>query len=173
MEDIYQYQLPEVADDARLFLWTVAAIPEEATSTMRAWGFRPAAELIWVKPTANGKLWFGMGRTVRGAHERCMIGVRCKPEVLSRSVRSDFAAKRGQRSEKPEEFYQIVEKLSPGPYLELFGLRLREGWTVLGYEVEAQSSFQGLNTRITYLGKTEYPGGVYSRWAEIQWNSPR
>ena len=39
MEDIYQYQLPEVADDARLFLWVVAAMPEEATSTMRAWGY--------------------------------------------------------------------------------------------------------------------------------------
>ena len=64
MEDIYRYQLPEVADDARLFLWVVAAMPEEATSTMRAWGFRPAGELIWVKLTAKGKPWFGMGRTV-------------------------------------------------------------------------------------------------------------
>ncbi len=36
MEDICEYQLPEVADDARLFLWTVAAMPEEGYSTMRA-----------------------------------------------------------------------------------------------------------------------------------------
>ena len=49
MEEIYKYQLSEVADDARLFLWVVAAMPEEATSTMSAWGFRPAGELIWVK----------------------------------------------------------------------------------------------------------------------------
>ena len=137
MEDIYQYQLPEVADDSRLFLWTVAAMPEEAIHTMTAWGFRPVCELIWVKLTARGNPWFGMGHTVRGAHERCIIGVRGRPKVLSRSVRSVFTAKAGAHSEKPEEFYQLVEDLSPGPYLELFGRRQREGWTVLGNELDS------------------------------------
>ena len=65
-----------------------------------------------------------------------MIGVRGKPLVLSRSVRSVFTAKAGRHSEKPEEFYQIVEELSPGPYLELFGRRQRQGWTVLGNELD-------------------------------------
>ena len=136
MEDICGYPLPEVADDARLFLWTVAAMPEEGYSTMRAWGFRPVCELIWVKLTSGGKSWFGMGHTVLGAHERCIIGVRGRPKVLSRSVRSIFTAQAGRHSEKPEEFYRIVEELSPGPYLELFGRRRREGWTVLGNELD-------------------------------------
>ncbi len=136
MEDIYQYQLPEVADDARLFLWAVAAMPEEAIHTMTAWGFRPVCELIWVKLTSGGKPWFGMGRTVREANERCIIGVRGRPKMLSRSVRSVFTAKAGPHSEKPGAFYQLVEELSPGPYLELFGRRQRQGWTVLGSELE-------------------------------------
>ena len=59
-----------------------------------------------------------------------------KLEVLFRSVRSVFTAKGGDHSEKPEEFYQIVGELSPGPYLELFGRRRREGWTVLGNELD-------------------------------------
>ena len=135
IEAICDYQLPEIADDSRLFLWTVAAMGEEGYSTMRAWGFRPVSELIWYKETKNGKAWFGMGRTVRAAHERCIIGVRGKPPVLSHSIRSVFMAEAGRHSEKPEAFYQLVEELSPGPYLELFGRRHRQGWTVLGSEL--------------------------------------
>lgn len=137
MTDIYDYELPDVARDARLFLWTVAAMPEDGFKTMRSWGFRPTCEIIWVKQTSGGKVWFGMGHTVRAAHERRIIGVRGRPEVLSRSVRSVLHAKAGRHSEKPEEFYKLVEALSPGPYLELFGRAERAGWTVLGDEVEA------------------------------------
>lgn len=46
-----------------------------------------------------------------------------------------FEAKAGRHSEKPDEFYGIVEELSPGSYLELFGRRTREGWTVVGDQV--------------------------------------
>lgn len=123
------------ADDSRLFLWSVAAMAEEGYATLRAWGYRPVGELIWQKLTKTGKPWFGMGRTVRATHERCLIGVRGRPELLSRSVRSLFSARVGRHSEKPDEFFEIVEQLSPGPYLELFGRRLREGWTVVGDQV--------------------------------------
>ena len=58
--------------------------------------------------------------------------------MLCRSVWSVFSAKAGRHSEKPEEFYRIVEELSPGPYLELFGRKRREGWTVLGNELVVQ-----------------------------------
>ena len=77
-----------------------------------------------------------MGRTVRGSHETCLIAVRGKPPVLSKSIRSIFDAPVGKHSEKPEAFYEIVEQLSPGPYLELYARRQREGWTCLGDEVE-------------------------------------
>ena len=35
---------------------------------------------------------------------------------------------------KPEEFFDIVEKVSPGPYLELFARRQRPGWETWGDE---------------------------------------
>jgi N6-adenosine-specific RNA methylase IME4 len=76
-----------------------------------------------------------MGRTVRAEHETCLIGVRGKPETLDKSVRSTFEAVVGRHSEKPEEFYTIVETLRAGPYAELFSRKTREGWTCLGNEV--------------------------------------
>ena len=48
-----------------------------------------------------------------------------------------FSLRRGQ-SQKPNELYEIAEKLIPnGYYLELFGRRnnLRKGWITLGDEL--------------------------------------
>jgi N6-adenosine-specific RNA methylase IME4 len=41
----------------------------------------------------------------------------------------------GKHSEKPEAFQDLVEQVSPGPYLELFARRRRLGWDVWGNEV--------------------------------------
>jgi N6-adenosine-specific RNA methylase IME4 len=58
-------------------------------------------------------------------------------EVTANDVNvSGLSAKVGRHSEKPEEFYKIVEELSAGPYLELFARRRRPGWTCIGDEVD-------------------------------------
>ena len=41
-----------------------------------------------------------------------------------------------EHSHKPEEQYAIIERCSPGPYLELFARRKRPGWHSWGNEVE-------------------------------------
>ena len=139
--DICRLPLPPVADDAALFLWRVASMQQEALDVVRTWGFTVKSEVIWLKKTASGHRWFGMGRTVRAEHETCLVATRGRPLVLNHSVRSalttDFeglSAPAGRHSEKPEEFYRIVETLFEGPYLELFARRQREGWTCMGDE---------------------------------------
>lgn len=42
--------------------------------------------------------------------------------------------RRGQHSAKPEAFLDLVEAVSPGPYLELFARRNRIGWDTWGDE---------------------------------------
>lgn len=86
------------------------------------------------------RLAFGMGRYVRGAHETCLIARRGKGKVRNKSVRSVFFAPAGAHSEKPEEFYQLVEQLAEGPYHELFARRRRPGWTCEGDELPALPS---------------------------------
>lgn len=39
---------------------------------------------------------------------------------------------RGEHSAKPEAFLDLVEQVSPGPYLELFARRNRLGWDTWG-----------------------------------------
>ena len=40
----------------------------------------------------------------------------------------------GEHSAKPDAFYDLVESVSPGPYLELFARRQRLGWDTWGEE---------------------------------------
>lgn len=147
-----------IAKDARLFLWRVAPMQEEALFVMKAWGFgAPVSELVWNKTTKDEahiaatirafksnapetellrrarSLSFGMGRTFRMSHETCLVGRRGRPELLSKSERSVFFAPTGEHSQKPEAFFEAVERISPGPYLELFSAgHRRPGWTCIG-----------------------------------------
>lgn len=136
IEELERFPLPPLADDCALFLWRVAAMQEEALRVVRAWGFVLKTELVWEKKTPTGKDHFGMGRIVRASHEICLIATRGRPEVRDHSVRSRFAAPVGRHSEKPNTFYEIVEKLYAGPYAELFARRLRLGWEHFGNQIE-------------------------------------
>ena len=125
----------QIANDSRLFLWRVASMQQEALMVMEEWGFKLKAEIVWKKLTSTGKRHFGMGRTVRMEHEVCLIGQRGKPPVLNHSTRPVFEAKVSHHSKKPYEFYDIIESLSPGPYLEIFARNRRDGWDSIGDEL--------------------------------------
>ncbi len=78
-----------------------------------------------------------MGHYVRASHETCIVARKGKAKVANRSILSTFSAIAGEHSEKPEAFYRdIVERLTPGPYVELFARRHRDGWTCLGNELQ-------------------------------------
>lgn len=142
-----------VAPDCRLFLWRVASMQQEALDVMKRWGFTLKSEVVWAKlsggsdktgwdaehPDPADKMHFGMGRTTRAAHEVCLIGQLGRPERLAANVRDVFFAPYEEHSRKPEVFYrEIVERVSPGPYLELFARTRRSGWTSLGLEVPVE-----------------------------------
>lgn len=136
VEEICKFGLPPLSSDCVLFLWRVSAMQEEALKVCRAWGFIPYAELVWQKRTKHGKKHFGMGRIVRASHETCLIGVREKrPKVKKKNVRSTFDAPVGRHSQKPEAFYDLIESLFDGPYVELFARRHRPGWVCFGNEL--------------------------------------
>lgn len=137
--EICRFPLPPLADNAWLFLWRVSAMVEEAYRVVRAWGFTPKSEVVWLKKTTSGKRHFGMGRYVRAEHEMCIVSVRGRVRPKALNVRSTFEAPVGDHSDKPEHFYtDIVERLADGPYVELFGRRRRAGWTVLGDDPRIQ-----------------------------------
>jgi N6-adenosine-specific RNA methylase IME4 len=55
---------------------------------------------------------------------------------LDTSMPSFRVIERGQHSAKPYEVRRMVERASPGPWLELFGRKAIPGWVVFGNQVD-------------------------------------
>lgn len=119
-----------VASDAHLYLWVTNPLLRESFAVMDAWGFRYVTALTWHKLGAPG-----LGYYFRGNTEHVLFGVRGKAPIAPALRQSNhFAAAKGRHSAKPARFYELVERVSPGPYLELFARRRRYGWDVWGNE---------------------------------------
>jgi N6-adenosine-specific RNA methylase IME4 len=125
------------ADDAHLYLWFTNAFAVEAHAIAKAWGFRPATLLTWVKTRhADGQPSMKMGYYFRGATEHVLFGVRGSLRLRAqRALPTAYFWPRLPHSVKPEPFYALVEEASPGPYLELFARKVRPGWDAWGNEV--------------------------------------
>lgn len=128
------------ADDSHLYLWTTNTFMVEAHELARAWGFTPKSILTWCKTHQDDPTRVSMktGYYFRGATEHALFCVRGSlPLQTSEGLPTGYLWPRiGEHSRKPEAFGDLVEKASPGPYLELFCRRPRLGWDSWGYGYE-------------------------------------
>lgn len=130
------------AENSMLFLWVPQGLIPIGIQVIESWGFRYVDEMIW------DKYYLGLGRIVRHTHETLLIGVRGKPEIKCKNQPSLVRAVRQDHSHKPEEFFPIIERMSDGPYLELFSRRqpttsCRDNWSVFGNEIESDVFIPG------------------------------
>lgn len=133
------------ADNAHLYLWTTNAFMVEAHELAKSWGFRPTTILTWTKiRQSDGQPSMKMGYYFRGATEHCLFAVRGSLRLQGPAASTAIFARRLPHSQKPEEFYQLVEAQSPGPYLEMFARRRRHGWASWGNEVESDIDIQSM-----------------------------
>ena len=63
--------------------------------------------------------------------------------MLYRSQPTWIVAPVEEHSCKPAEVYGLIERVSPGPYLELFARRRQPGWDVWGDEVASDITISG------------------------------
>lgn len=133
LDELKQMPLPQLADDAALFLWATNPLLPEALELVRAWGFNYKTNVVWVKTELQKP---GVGFYVRGRHELLLICTRGRfvPDQTGRSpVGSVISAPIGEHSRKPDEAYALIESIYPeGTYVELFARRSREGWATWG-----------------------------------------
>ena len=135
------------ARNAHLYLWVTnpkifgprnreaEVIPVDM---MRAWGFTYVTLLTWRKGGAPG-----MGFYFRGDTEHCLFGVKGRLPIPAAIRESNhLTAPRTRHSEKPDRFYEMVERVSPGPYLEMFARRRRYGWDAWGDEAPTEAASQ-------------------------------
>lgn len=129
------FQLNEVIpwgrsfEEYHLHLWTTHSFLFEAKRVMDAWGFTYKSFFVWVKPqTGTGHYW-------RSSAEILLLGVRGELSFLDRTIPNWLCVDRDEHSAKPEKVRGLIERVSPGPYLELSGRRAVHGWVVFGNEV--------------------------------------
>lgn len=133
------------AEKSHLYLWTTNSFLVEAHQIAKAWGFDPKTLLTWIKRRPQQDNWMGMGRYFRGTTEHVLFATKGNLdtfrkdqvnfiETLAEESGAAFYAARGGHSEKPAAFYDMVERMSPGPYLDVFARKQRFNWDTFGNE---------------------------------------
>ena len=131
VEEIANLPIPKLTtENAHLHLWTTNAFLFESIKIIEAWGFQYKSIFVWVKPQ------MGIGNYWRVSHELMLFGLKGKQPFLNRSQKSWKEFNRTKHSAKPREMHDIIELVSPGEYIELFGRETVPGWTVWGNEIE-------------------------------------
>ena len=116
--------------DAHLYLWTTNTHLEHAWRIVRAWGFQYSTLLVWGKAPRG----FAGFPTYQVTAEYVVFARRGSLAAKDRVDRSWWEWPRAAHSVKPDAFLDLVERVSPGPYLEMFARRVRLGWDGWGNE---------------------------------------
>jgi N6-adenosine-specific RNA methylase IME4 len=146
---VKQLSLPQ----SHLYLWVPNALIEMGLQVMKSWGFVYKTMLIWYKVRKDGGPdRRGVGFYYRNVTEVVLFGTRGKLRTLQpgRSQENIIVSQKRGHSIKPDELYPIIEACSPGPYLELFARRAREGWTSWGDEAPGYEIQTGLPLPIEF-----------------------
>lgn len=132
LEQITALPVANLADESsHLYVWTVNRFVRDTYDVVEAWGFTPAMLLTWCK-TPMG---IGPGRQYASTTEFVLFAWRGPQEREPKRIeRNWWNWPRSGHSEKPDAFQDVVESVSPGPYLELFARRQRLGWHTWGNE---------------------------------------
>lgn len=139
LDEIKAMPIAELADpnSSHCWLWVTNATLKHGFEVLEAWGFTHRSTLTWAKPR------FTLGNYLRNATEHVLLGTRGKAPVKFRSQPTWMFAPLQDHSHKPEETYDIIERVSPGPYLELFARRRRHDWDAWGNEVRSDIEIAG------------------------------
>lgn len=132
--------------DVVLFLWICPPLLVETLDMVQAWGFTYKTKAFtWVKLYPTGTNFFvGMGHWTMANSEDVWLCTRGSPKRQTKDIAQILAtiepqtviAPNSRHSQKPEAIQDRIERLVPGPYLELFARRQRPGWACLGNEID-------------------------------------
>jgi N6-adenosine-specific RNA methylase IME4 len=116
------------AERAHLYLWATQASLPQATQVLAAWGFQYASFLPCKKADAARDVSLGRGS------ELLLLGVRGNLPFAECVLPAWLEGRIISASDHLREFRGLIERISPPPYLDLFGNLPVSGWAVAGLE---------------------------------------
>lgn len=117
------------ADNAHIYLWVTHKFLPAGMDLLDAWGFRYQCVMTWRKNVGITPFSW-MYDT-----EHVLFGRKGSLDLQRLGLRLSFEAPVRGHSVKPDVFYERVVEATPGPRVEMFARRPREGFTVWGNEV--------------------------------------
>jgi N6-adenosine-specific RNA methylase IME4 len=139
LDEIMELPVAQVVQErAHLYLWVPNALILEGLEVMKRWGFAYKTNLIWYKTRKDGGPdGRGVGFYFRNVTEMLLFGIRgTKNRTLppGRRQTNIITSRKREHSRKPDQQYDLIERCSPGPYLEMFARHHRTGWIAWGNE---------------------------------------
>ena len=128
IEELAKFKIPAYKDSV-IWLWTTHKFLPDALVLLKNWGFEYKANFVWDKQK------MGMGAWLRMQVEFCLLGIKGNPEWRLTNERDILSVIRQEHSRKPNEFYEIVKKLSPDTKrIDIFSREIRDGFEQYGNE---------------------------------------
>jgi N6-adenosine-specific RNA methylase IME4 len=126
--------------DCLLLCWsTVPQLAATIRLLLPAWGFEYKSCLCWDKTSPEFERESATGFWARNQHELLLIATCGSPSLPEpRDVpMSMFRERKGRHSAKPNRFYEVIERMTPGlPRIELFARARRQDWDAWGNEIK-------------------------------------
>jgi N6-adenosine-specific RNA methylase IME4 len=145
------------AAKSHMYLWVPNALLGWGLEVMQAWGFDYKTTLTWYKVRLDGGPdGRGVGFYFRNVTELILFGVRGNNNRTLKPGRTQtniIVSRKREHSRKPDELYEIIEKCSPGPRIELFARFARPDWSRWGNEDADANQINGVALRNGHAGQ--------------------
>lgn len=152
LDEIMELPVAQLAATrSHLYLWVPNALALEGLEVMKRWGFTYKTNLVWYKVRKDGGPdGRGVGFYFRNVTELVLFGTRgaLRTRAAGRRQTNIIVSRKREHSRKPDEHYDIIERCSPGPYLELFARHRRADWTQWGDDVSLVDAKKPSNGRV-------------------------
>jgi N6-adenosine-specific RNA methylase IME4/ParB-like chromosome segregation protein Spo0J len=135
LEEIKALKLP-LAADCHVWLWVTQRFLPDGFALLQSWGLRYVCQFTWKKP--GGFQVFGLPQF----NSEFVLYARCGSPTFktTKGFVTCFDAPRGEHSEKPEVFYDMVRRVTSGRRLDMFSRRRIKGFD--GWGQEAADEFR-------------------------------
>jgi N6-adenosine-specific RNA methylase IME4 len=127
----------KVDPDCHLFLWTTQKHLPAAMKLVSDFGFRYVLTMVWHKPGG-----FQPFELPQYNCEFAIYGRKGSPVFVdTKDFNCCFCAPRREHSRKPDEFYDVIRRVTGGSRIDVFSREKREGFSQFGNQID---KFEGV-----------------------------